>query len=442
MKLQETASVLVLEARDRVGGRMHAQEAGGERRGWIDLGGQWVGKDHTVLRGLAGELGLELFDHYKNGLSVLRYESSRYLDDSETVAPSGKDRAATDDLMDALSETAELVVPDASEPWSSSLAADYDRFTLGQWIDQNSSNDYARYYASMMVSFDQAGGVTREVSLLHSLFETKANPSDGEPEKYLLRGAAGQIPPILAQQLGGESAVHLSSRVVAIHQHGNGVTVGAVTPRGYEEFAGKAVIVAMPPWLTGAISYTSGIPGQPGMPAQRMHLAQRMAMGTIAKVSCVYDTPWWRTSGEGLSGTSMSKGRLIGFGSDSGLPGDEGPGVMTAFIQGDQFFEWVKLPLERRRERVINDLVDLFGDEAKGSTDYVEALWPEDQFTGGAYNAYLPPAGWSTYGSAIRQPVGRISWAGTETATQWFGYFEGAATAGERAAEEVVKAWL
>jgi monoamine oxidase len=409
---------------------MFAQEAGRERRGWVDLGGQWVGKDHTVLRGLAGELGLELFDHYKTGLSVLRYEGSRYLDDSETVAPSNQDRKAADDLMGALSETAELVVPDASEPWSSPLATEHDRFTLGQWVDRNSSNDYARYYASMMVSFDQAGGVPREVSLLHSLFETKANPSDGEPEKYLLRGAAGQIPPILARQLGGESAVRLNSRVVAIHQNGNGVTVGAVTPRGYEEFSGKAV------------GETSDIPGHPGVPAQRMHLAQRMAMGTIAKVSCVYDTPWWRTSGDGLSGTSMSKGRLIGFGSDSGLPGDEGPGVMTAFIQGDEFFEWVKLPPERRRELVIEDLVDLFGEEARGSTDYVEALWPEDQFTGGAYNAYLPPAGWSTYGRAIRQPVGRISWAGTETATQWFGYFEGAATAGERAAEEVVKAWL
>ena len=74
--------------------------------------------------------------------------------------------------------------------------------------------------------------------------------------------------------------------------------------------------------------------------------------------------------------------------------------------------------------------------------DYVEALWPQEQFTGGAYNGYLPPAGWSTYGSAIREPVGRISWAGTETATEWYGYFEGAATAGERAAEEVVKMWL
>lgn len=442
LKLHETASVLVLEARDRVGGRMFAQEAGGEKKGWIDLGGQWIGRDHTVLRGLVGELGLELFEHYKDGSCVLRYNGKRYLDDSDTVAPNGRDREAAEALMDALSETADLVVPDASQPWASPLAAAHDQFTLGQWIDQNSTNDYAKYYASLMVSFDQAGGVPREVSLLHSLFETKANPSDGEPEKYLIRGAAGQIPPILARQLGGDSVVRVNSRVVAVHQDSNGVTVGAVTPRGYEEFDGKAVIMAVPPWLAGAVSYTSGVPGQPGLPAQRMHLTQRMAMGTIAKVSCVYDTPWWRTSSEELSGLSMSQGKLIGLGSDSGLPGDEGPGIMTGFIQGDDFFDWVRLPLESRRERVIDDLVDLFGEEARRSTEYVEALWPQDQLTGGAYNAYLPPAGWSTYGSAIRQPVGRISWAGTETATEWFGYFEGAATAGERAAEEIVKTWL
>jgi monoamine oxidase len=442
LKLHKTASVLVLEARDRTGGRMFAQEAGGERKGWVDLGGQWAGKDHAVLRGLAGELGLKLFEHYKDGASVLRYNGHRYLDDSETVAPSDVDREAASDLMNALSETADLVVPDASQPWAAPLAAAYDRRTLSQWIDENSGQDYAKFYASMMVSFDQAGGAPREVSLLHSLFETKTSPPAGEPEKYLIRGAAGQIPPILARQLGGDTVVRVNSRVVSVHQDSNGVTVGTLTPRGYEELHGKAVIMAIPPWLAGAISYTSGVPGQPGLPARRMHLTQRMAMGTIAKVGCVYDTPWWRTSGEELSGASMSEGKLLGFSSDSGLPGDEGPGILIGFIQGDMFFDWARLPLERRKELVINDLVNVFGEEAKNSTDYVEALWPQDQLTGGAYNAYLPPAGWSTFGSAIREPVGRISWAGTETATEWYGYLEGAATAGERAAEEVVKSWL
>jgi monoamine oxidase len=442
LQVHESAAVVVLEARDHVGGRMIARQAGRGRNGWIDLGGQWVGEDHALVRAVTKELGLDIFEHYKDGPDVLRYNGQRYLDENETVAPGATEREAAEDLLEALSQTADLVVPDASQPWASPLALAHDRLTLSQWMEANSDHDYAKFYVSMIASFDQAGGAPREVSLLHSLFETKANPSEGEPEKYLIRGAAGQLPPLLAERLGDGRVVRLSSRVVAIHQDLNSVTVGAVTSRGYEEHEAKAVIVAIPPWLAGTISYTSGVPGQPGLPARRMHLTQRMAMGTIAKVTCVYDTPWWRTSSEGLSGTSFSASGLIGFGSDSGLPGDEGPGILTGFIQGDMLFDWIGLPQDTRKEWVIRDLIDLFGEDARDSADYVEALWPQDQLTGGAYNAYLPPGGWTSFGSTIREPFGRISWAGTETATQWYGYFEGAATAGERAAAEVLGKWL
>jgi monoamine oxidase len=421
---------------------MVARQAGGARKGWIDLGGQWVGETHSRMRALAKEFGLEIFEHYKTGASVLRYDGSRYVDDNEIVAPGTRDRNAAAELLDALSQTADRVVPEPSQPWASPLAPAYDRLTLGQWIDDNSDSGYAKFYAGVVAAFDQAGGSAHEVSLLHSLFEAKSSPSDEEPERYLIRGAAGQIPLLLAGRLGGEEVIRLGSRVVAIQQADDGVTVGALTPSGYQEFAGKAVIVATPPWLAGAISYTSSVPGQPGLTAQRMHLTQRMAMGAIAKVACVYDTPWWRTCDDKLSGMSFSGGGLVGVTADSGLPGAAGPGILTSFIQGDMLFEWIKLPPDKRQEWVISDLADLFGADAMNCADYVEALWPQDQLTGGAYNAYLPPGGWSSFGSAIREPFGRISWAGTETAAEWFGYFEGAANAGERAADEVMEKWL
>jgi monoamine oxidase len=421
---------------------MFAQQAGRERKDLVDLGGQWIGEGQARMRVLAGELGLEIFESYTDGSTVIRYDGHRYLDDNEIEAPSARDRAATEDLLKALSQAADLVVPDASQPWASPLAAAHDRLTIGQWIEANSDNEYARFYLGMYVTLAQAGGSLQEVSLLHSLFEWKANPADGEPEKYLIRGTAGQIPPLLSRQLGGDAVIQLSSKVVAIHQGSDGVTVGAITPQGYTAYEGKAVIVAIPPWLTGAISYTSSVPGQAGLPARRMHLTQRMAMGPIAKIVCIYDTPWWRTSRERLSGTSCSKGRLAGFTADTSPPGDEGPGVLTGFIQGDILFEWIELAPDDRKEWVNNDLVELFGEEARNPVDYVEALWPQEQFTGGAYNGYLPPGGWTSYGRTIREPFGRISWAGTETATQWYGYLDGAATAGERAAEEVLTKWL
>lgn len=436
------ASVLVLEARDRVGGRMFAQQAGGERKGWVDLGGQWLGEDHPRIRSLAKELGLEIFPQHTDGLDVVRFDGGRYLDDSETAAPNAKDRDAAEDLLETLERTAGIVVPDASQAWAGPRAAESDRISIADWLASTSGNEYARFYVGNIVTFDQPGGALREVSLLHSLFETKANPSEGEPDKYYLRGAAGQIPPLLAAQLGGDEVVLTGSRVVAIHQSGDGVTVTALSRLGLERHAAKAVIVATPPWLAGAVSYTSSVPGQPDLPARRLQLTQRMAMGTIAKIACIYDTPWWRTSGDELSGTSFSDGGLVGQTADSGLPGDEGPGVLTSFIQGDLLLEWIELPPDSRKQWITRELVDLFGDEAGQPSDYVEALWPQDQLTGGGYNAYFPPGGWTSYGSAIREPFGRISWAGTETATQWFGYFEGAATAGERAAGEVLQKWL
>jgi monoamine oxidase len=442
LKSKKTASVTVLEARDRVGGRMYAQQAGREGKVWVDLGGQWIGEGQARMRALAEELGLEIFESYTGGPAVIRYDGHRYLDDNEIAAPSAADRKATEDLLEALSQAADLVVPDASQPWASSLAAAYDRLTIGQWLDANSENEYAKFFAGMHVALSQAGGSLREVSLLHSLFEWKANPAGGEPEKYLIRGTAGQIPPILSRQLGGDKIIRLNSRVAAIHQGSDGVTVSAITPQGYIAYEGKAVIVAIPPWLAGAISYTSSVPGQPGLPARRMHLTQRMAMGVIAKVVCLYERPWWRTSKEQLSGMSCSGGRLAGFTADTSEPGDEGPGMLTGFIQGDNLLEWIELPPDGRQESVIHDLVDLFGEEARNPVDYVEALWPQDQSTGGAYNGYLPPGGWTSYGSTIREPFGRISWAGTETATEWYGYLDGAATAGERAAAEVLTKWL
>src|ERR1700730_1984928 len=203
LKSQETASVMVLEARDRVGGRMYAQQVGRERKVSVDLGGQWIGEGQARMRALAEELGLEIFESYTGGPTVIRYDGHRYLDDNEIAAPSAQDRKATEDLLAALSQAADLVVPDASQPWASPLADAYDRLTIGQWIDANSDNEYAKFYAGMYVTLAQAGGSLREVSLLHSLFEWKANPVDGESEKYLIRGTAGQIPPLLSEQLGG-----------------------------------------------------------------------------------------------------------------------------------------------------------------------------------------------------------------------------------------------
>jgi len=418
-------SVVVLEARNRVGGRMVSQQVAGG--GWIDLGGQWVGDSQRNILELAKELGIQddkKFRQHKDGATVLWYGGQRFEDGHDTPAPSDNDRAAAEKLSRELSEAAKNIWPE--KPWDSPGANEFDERTLRQWIDSSADNDYAKFYVAWDSVFNQSGGSPREVSLLHALFELKANPPGEHPDTYLYHGAAGQIPPLLLSKGLGDK-VMLNSKVVAIEQDKDGVTVSTTTGL----YRCKAVIVAIPPFLTAAISYT------PALPAARLQLVQRMAMGTIAKIACIYSEPWWR--GRGLSGTAMGTAEMtVQCTADSGPP-EGGPGILTSFIRGDKLIDWSNITDEEDGKRVVtNDLVKYFGSEAEHYkvVDYVPQIWPAEQLTGGAYNAYLPPGGWTFYGPALRERCGRIFWAGTETATKWYGYFDGAVSAGKKAAAD------
>ena len=158
---------------------MVARLAGGERKGWVDLGGQWLGEEQVRIRALADELCLEIFEQHTDGLDVLRYDGDKYLDDNETTAPSALHRKATEGLLEALEETAHLVVPDAARPWASPLASEYDRMTIGQWLDNTSEDDYARFYVGNIVTFDQPGGAARrhEPGCRPLIQATSFNPS-------------------------------------------------------------------------------------------------------------------------------------------------------------------------------------------------------------------------------------------------------------------------
>jgi monoamine oxidase len=431
-RLQEKdVDVLVLEARDRIGGRMCRTEATSKngKIAVLDLGGQWVGETQGSILGLVKELKITPFKQHTEGFTTVAYGNSVYLDDGDTPGRNPADRKEAAALSDALGQAAEGIRTE--EPWNSPKAIEHDTRTLGEWITANGENSaYARFHVGQDARFNQSGGSPDEVSLLHALFEQKANPPDEKPDEYLLEGGAGQIPQAMVDQY--KITCKTGSRVVAISQDGQAVKV---TISGGTEEVAQAVIVAMPPQLTAAIQY------DPAPSAQRIQLASRMAMGTIAKVAFVYDRPWWRAGK--LSGTSKSNIRTVRATADSGLLSTEvhpdPPGILTSFIQGDQLIEWSKLSRYEREQRVFQDLDHYFsGLEVAGPRTYVEMIWPQEQYTGGAYNGYLPPGGWTSYGPAIRQPHGRIFWAGTETATSWFGYFDGAISAGYRAAEEAL----
>lgn len=196
-------------------------------------------------------------------------------------------------------------------------------------------------------------------------------------------------------------------------------------------FHARRVIMTVPPALASRISY------EPALPAKRASLIRRMPMGCVIKIHVAYPTPFWRS--RGLSGAVISPNRALSMVFDQ-TPLNGEVGILVGLIEGEHAVELSEIGPDARRARVMADLVHYFGADAAQPLEYVDHDWIHETWTEGGYGAHMPPGVMTTYGEAIREPHGRIHWAGTETATEWMGYFEGAMQSGIRAASEVLEA--
>jgi monoamine oxidase len=191
------------------------------------------------------------------------------------------------------------------------------------------------------------------------------------------------------------------------------------------------VIVAVPPALAGRIAFA------PSLGGRRDQLTQRMAHGALTKCAAVYPEPFWRA--EGLSGQAVSDRGPVTTTFDNSPP-DGTPGVLLGFIPGAEAIRHARLSEADRRRVVLECFVRLFGEQAAKPGIYLETAWAEEEWSRGGPVCSFTPGSLVPYGEALRQPAGRIHWAGAETATVWCGYMEGAIRSGERAAEEVLDA--
>ncbi len=420
-------SVCVLEARDRVGGRTWTRPASDGTL--IDLGGQWIGPTQQRMYRLATELGAETFKTWDIGNNV-QYHAGERLVYSGAIPTA--DRLVAGDVMEAmlnLNMMAMQVPPDA--PWTAPEAATWDAQTFATWLDANVTTPGAHALLELAI---QAvfSAEPRDLSLLHVLFYIRSagglvdliGVTGGAQETRFITGAQ-TIANRLAEALG--ERVILNAPVHRISQDASGARIesDAVT------LTCDRVIVALPPTLAGRLRY------RPALPGLRDQLTQRMPMGTVIKVHCVYPTPFWRD--EGLTGQASSDTGAVRVTFDNSPP-DVRRGVLLGFIEGDEGRLWGQRSLEERRRAVLESLVRYFGEQAGQPQDYIEQSWAEEEYTRGCYAGYMPPGVWSMYGTALRTPNGRIHWAGTETATVWNGYMEGAVQSGERAAAEVLAA--
>ncbi|HEX2085171.1 MAG TPA: FAD-dependent oxidoreductase, partial [Solirubrobacteraceae bacterium] len=267
-----------------------------------------------------------------------------------------------------------------------------------------------------------------DVSLLHVLFYVHSAGSwddligtEGGAQEARFVGGSQLLSLRMAEQLGDR--VRLSTPVRRIAWDDGGVTV--------EDVRARRVVVALPPTLTSRIAY------DPLLPGFRDQLTQRMPQGTVWKCMAVYDEPFWRR--DGLNGFGTSDAGPIRLTYDNSPP-DGSPGVLLGFLEGDYARRAGLLSADERRRDVLDVFARLFGERARSAERYIEKSWAEEEWTRGCYGCYMTPGGWTSFGEALRRPIGPIHWAGAETATIWNGYMDGAVRSGERAAAEALRA--
>ena len=424
-------SVIVLEARGRVGGRCYSRSIGAGASDVANMGATFVGPTQTQILGLMSELAIGKFDVYSTG-KLLWYESGTLTPYTGTIPPA--DPASVVELGEVLlpqiDQMANTVPLDA--PWTAPDALPWDSMTVDSWVSQNTHGRDTPKLFSLAVDA-VLSVLPRDVSFLYFLFYVHAaggveplvnNAGQGGAQDFRVSGGTQGIAIKLADQLG-RKRVLLSQPVRRISQGPKSVYVYA----DKATVKAKRVIVAIPPHLAGRIAY------EPGLPAVRDQLTQRMPIGSLIKTIAVYDTPFWRA--QGLNGQVTSDTGPVTVTFDAS-PASGSPGVLLGFIDGDDARALSDQSAAERATAALKSYATYFGAQAANPRTYFDQVWDKEIYTGGCPVGLMPPGVMLEYGQALRAPVGRIHWAGTETATVWTGYMDGAVQAGKRAAAEAV----
>jgi monoamine oxidase len=433
--LRAGKSVIVLEARNRVGGRTLNHDLGGGKV--VEVGGEWIGPTQDKLAALAKDMGVDTFKTYNDGNDV--YYQHGILTPYNANGPLGAvppDLTGAADAEKAIVQLDQMAVTvPLDKPWTAPNAATWDSQTFETWKLANTTTSGGALLLDLGIEAVWAAE-PRDVSLLHVLFYIHSAGNETTPgtfERLINTGGGAQDSrfvggsQLISIKLAATMAkqVLLRTPVRRIVQSSSGVTVYSdrVTVKG------RSVIVTGPPSLTAYIRY------EPDLPQTRAQLLQRFPQGSAIKCEAVYDKPFWRDAG--LTGQATSDTGPVRITFDNSPP-DGSPGVLLGFIEGQAARQYGPKSADERRAAVLANFVSYFGQQAANPRDYIEMNWSAEPWTRGCYVGFTPPGVLLDYGEAIRAPIGRIFWAGAETSDYWNGYMDGAVRSGVRAAAEAL----
>lgn len=418
-------SVAVLEARDRVGGRVWTDTIEGAM---LEIGGQWVSPDQDALIETIGELGLETFSRYRDGDSVYVGPDGtlhRFTGDVFPVAPeTEKTIAEITERLDAM--VAEI---DPDRPWAHPRAAEWDQISWDAWLRAQTDDDEAVRNLAFATGSAMLTKPTHAFSLLQSLLMAASAGSyshlvdaDFILDKRVV-GGLQQVPLLLAERLGDDVFLGQPVRTIEWSDAGVRVVSDGMTVRA------RHVVLALAPVLYNRISFV------PPLPRRQQQMHQHISMGFVIKVHAVYDRPFWRE--QGLSGTAFSPYELSHEAYDNTNHGDE-RGTLVGFVSDRTADDLFTLSAEERKERILESLSHYYGPEAKNPIVYYESDWGSEEWTRGAYAASFDLGGLHRYGEDLRAAVGPISFACSDLAGAGYQHVDGAIRMGRLAAAGIL----
>ena len=419
---------VVLEARDRVGGRTHTEVLDDGTP--LDHGGAWLGPSQDAAYGLAAAVGVRTYPTYTRGDNVFVRDGEPKRYRGEVPLSLGLLQVASLGItMKRLDRMAATLPLDA--PWEAERAREWDATSLGTWLDRNMPRGRGRTTLRSLLT-DLYVAEPHAVSLLHALYLIRAHCGldplfgfEGGDQQDRVAGGMGTFAARVAAELG--DAVQLGSPVDRITLRGGGVEVGGADVT----VSARRAIVAVPIALLGRIAF------DPPLPTGRAHLAQRMPIGPVTKIAVVYDDAWWRA--EGLTAITTDPRSIVSLSID-GCAEHAPPGVVSVLACGPRAVAYHRLGERERRQLVVDALAQRLGPKARAVAAFHEHDWGAEEWSRGGYMSHMPPGVMTQFGRELRRPAGPIHWAGTETATVNHGSVDGAIRSGRRAAAEALGA--
>lgn len=419
---QEGFNVIVLEAKDRVGGRLLNTRL--DNGAVIDAGGSFVAPQQKNVQRLLREFDLHTTPQHREGRGVC-LQNGKVSQFEGEMPPLGP--LAMFDMAQAawrLDRAARRIFRRPQE------RTRFDSISFEAWLRANTFSADARFLFNIICA-TSFGRRCDEVSALAVMIhiasagdlQTLIGVEGAGLDSRIAEGAAA-LPMRLAHALSPN--LHLNHPVKTIERDQNGATLISTS----DVFRARKVIVAVDPEIAGRIVHT------PSLPALRRETERRFSMGSGFKIHIAYPRPFWRD--EGLSGSAVADEGLVRIVFDVSNPAHPS-GILMTFV-GLAYTDVPELldsdAGESRQQRIVQDLVRLFGPEAGTPEAYSEQNWSTEPYQAGCVPG--PGCGVITgAGDSLVQPVGPIHWAGAETSEVWEGHMDGAIVAGERAAAEI-----